>query len=154
MKRELIAAAWCAVVILLGPRTLGEDAAPPVIQSLRFYAGISYTGRGGVNYELQFSTNVNNPQSWLTLTNVVLDTNRLFFVDLDSPGKAAGFYRLHEPQSGATTPLPSPTAQSRNRAQEQTGARVGETVQRVALSAHWDETVDPDHDCQVTLLTA
>jgi regulation of enolase protein 1 (concanavalin A-like superfamily) len=147
---QLIASLLLSSVVTAGI-CRGESAAPSRIQNILFYAGISYTGSVGIAYELQYTTNLNSPDSWMTLTNVVLDTNRLFFVDLDSPQKPYGFYRLREPGPDASTP-PQPsssTLKSHANPQVDAGKR-DEQVKRVALTARWDSPIDPDRDCNIT----
>src|SRR5436305_1197878 len=97
MKARLVK---CGLIIALAMITTlrgrAETATSSSIQDLRLYAGLTYTGAPGVAYELQYSTNLQDPGGWITLTNLILDTNRLFFVDLDSPLSAKRFYRLKE----------------------------------------------------------
>jgi regulation of enolase protein 1 (concanavalin A-like superfamily) len=127
------------------------------VKDLRFYAGLSYSGATGVAYQLQYSTNLQNPNGWITVTNVILDTNRLFFVDLDSPQSASRFYRVYEvppsaksvaPEStsGASAFVPRANPASGNDPGSQPGPHQPAPV---PLSANWGEMIDPDQDCKV-----
>jgi regulation of enolase protein 1 (concanavalin A-like superfamily) len=116
-----------------------QTAAGSNIQDLRFYAGVSYAGEPGVAYELQYSTNLQDSGGWITLTNVILDTDRLFFVDLDSSLNAKRFYRLREVSSGVASGQPGNAVN---------GSRQSILSSSVATT-NWGVLVDPDHDCYV-----
>ncbi|MEO7299239.1 MAG: DUF1349 domain-containing protein [Verrucomicrobiota bacterium] len=132
-----------------------EPAIDGSIQDLRFYAGLTAVGAPGVSYELQYTTNLQSPDAWTTLTNVVLDTNRLFFVDLDSPTSAVRFYRLRPVATNeSSTPEISPanpqpiTARSTDISKPALVPKP-RLLKPIVVKDGWNNVVDPDHDCQV-----
>ncbi len=133
------------LVLALAASALLMRAATPSatggVQGLQFYAGITCTGTVGVAYQLQYTTNLQDSASWVTLTNVVVDTNRLFFVDLDSPQSAGRFYRLTEiannaRAAGLETLASQPALQ---------------LPQKLSPIVGWNEVIDPDHDCRTQI---
>jgi formylglycine-generating enzyme len=60
---------------------------------LRMYAGITITGEVGTAYSIQWTTNVLDPNGWMTLTNLVLLASPTVYYDADSPSRVKRFYR-------------------------------------------------------------
>ncbi len=146
------------LVVVLAAAALSARAQPATtagIQDLRFYAGITAIGAPGATCELQYTTNLQNADGWTTLTNVVLDTNRLFFVDLDSPLSAARFYRLRpitaETISNLERKDSSPLSRRSTDIPKSVLSPASRPLQAVARKDGWGEVIDPGHDCQVQM---
>ena len=60
--------------------------------SLSTYAGLSIEGTVGGRYQIEYSTDL-NPDSWATLTTIVLPKSPYLFFDVESPRDERRFYR-------------------------------------------------------------
>ena len=156
MKTILSTCGLVAAFVLTVPHSgRAEPVADGNIQDLRFYAGITAVGAPGMSYELQYTTNLQNPDAWTTLTNVVLDTNRLFFVDLDSATSAARFYRLRpiatsEVLAPEISPANSqPITDRSTEVSEPAFLPEPRRLKPVVVKGGWNNVIDPDRDCQM-----
>jgi len=63
---------------------------------------LTITDNIGVPIEVQFATNLLQPNAWITLTNFTLASSPFYFVDTSATGSVARFYRtaLENPESG------------------------------------------------------
>lgn len=61
--------------------------------AIQMYAGLTITGVSGATYQIQYSTNLNSPTNWTTLTNLTLPSSPYLFFDVSSAGQPMRFYR-------------------------------------------------------------
>jgi hypothetical protein len=66
---------------------------PKASLAVDLYAGLSIRGQIGANYQIQYSTNLNNPAVWMPLTNITLLTSPYLFIDPTPAHSPARFYR-------------------------------------------------------------
>lgn len=66
--------------------------------SLGLYPGVTISGMAGSNYIIQSSVNLNDSNSWVTLTNLTLTQPIQLFVDTNTdaslPANPSHFYRI------------------------------------------------------------
>jgi len=65
---------------------------PPSVD-VHMYAGLTIVGDPGANYEIQYSTDLNSPTNWTTLTNLTLPVSPYLYFDLGSTNRPKSFYR-------------------------------------------------------------
>ena len=61
------------------------------------YASVTIDGVPGYTYGIQYSTDLRNTNSWVTVTNHTLTLPVETSIDFESPGKVKRFYRIVVP---------------------------------------------------------
>ena len=82
-----------AVGIALGFVALRVPAQTNLALSVQLYAGLSITGAVGTCYQIQYTTDLAQTNSWLPLANVTLTSTPQLWVDTTGPATASRFYR-------------------------------------------------------------
>jgi hypothetical protein len=75
------------------PAEFGSPEGSPNSLEIKLLAGLIIHGTVGANYRIDYLREVTDTNSWATLTNIVLTTDPLFWVDLSSADQAKRFYR-------------------------------------------------------------
>jgi hypothetical protein len=60
---------------------------------VKMLAGLDIYGTIGMTYRIDYLTDLNNPNSWLVLTNITLPASPYFWVDVSSASQPRRFYR-------------------------------------------------------------
>ncbi len=84
---------------VLVTNSVGTITSPPAIltvndASIALYAGVTLYGDTGTIYGIQYSTNLNNTNGWVGVTNVTLNTSAQVWYDTEPAIRAARFYRV------------------------------------------------------------
>jgi hypothetical protein len=81
--------------------TAAQLVVNPANISLGLYAGVTIDGVVGYTYGIQYSTNLSDPNSWTTITNLTLTQPAELWVDTSvdarAPGVARRLYRVMSP---------------------------------------------------------
>ncbi len=80
-------------VVITGPAGSVESTAQLTMVDLHMYAGILINGTVGNQYQIDFTTSLNEPVTWQLLRTVTLSTSSQIVVDENSPGQPRRFYR-------------------------------------------------------------
>lgn len=63
------------------------------IDSIKLYAGVNVYGPVGSNCVVQYTTNLTEPVTWISLQSLTVVTNPMVIIDFDSPDQPKRFYR-------------------------------------------------------------
>ncbi len=66
---------------------------PVSTADIAFFGGVTIDGPANAKYRLEFLADITNTNSWTTLTNVVHQGGRQFYIDTTSDGRARRFFR-------------------------------------------------------------
>lgn len=89
-RRDLLSILLLSIVITLPPAVNGEDA---VSISIQPYVGLSITGALGTSYEIQYTEDLGDSNTWETVTNLSLVSSPSLWVDTTSPALRQRYYR-------------------------------------------------------------
>lgn len=87
-----------------------QSAGTSTLIDVELYAGINLSGTIGATYQIQCTSDLSAPDSWTTLTNIVLSRSPYFWIDLSSASKGRRFYRsvFVTPNTGPSPANPDP----------------------------------------------
>ncbi|PAW88328.1 MAG: hypothetical protein B9S33_04945 [Pedosphaera sp. Tous-C6FEB] len=66
---------------------------PVSTADIAFFGGVSIDGPANAKYRIEFLSDVSNTNSWTSLTNIVHQGGRQFYIDTTSDGRARRFFR-------------------------------------------------------------
>ncbi len=66
---------------------------PVSTADIAFFGGVTIEGPANAKYRLEYLADINNANSWTTLTNIVHAGGKQFYIDTTSPGTQRRFFR-------------------------------------------------------------
>jgi len=79
------------------PATLKVNPVQSMINNLKLVPAVTFTGTVGGKYLVEYRNEFTPTNTWLSLTNITLQSSPSIFLDFEGGGKEQRFYRLITP---------------------------------------------------------